>query len=118
MHLAVRTIDFDYPLPEALIADRPLPDRSASRMMVIHRATGMIEHRHFCDFPEYCLLYTSRCVEETDQRTQESIHVFGLAVVRVKGYENVVLFSQTARCFRQNNGAKGGICLLYTSRCV
>ena len=27
MHLAVRTIDFDYPLPEELIADRPLPDR-------------------------------------------------------------------------------------------
>ena len=25
MHLAVRTIDFDYPLPEELIADRPLP---------------------------------------------------------------------------------------------
>ena len=42
-----------YPLPEELIADRPLPDRSASRMMVIHRDTGMIEHRHFCDLPEY-----------------------------------------------------------------
>lgn len=40
MHLAVRTIDFDYPLPEELIADRPLPDRAASRMMVIHRDTG------------------------------------------------------------------------------
>ena len=53
MHLAVRTIDFDYPLPEELIADRPLPDRSASRLMVIHRDTGMIEHRHFCDLPEY-----------------------------------------------------------------
>ena len=53
MHLAVRTIDFDYPLPEELIADRPLPDRSSSRMMVIHRDTGMIEHRHFCDLPEF-----------------------------------------------------------------
>lgn len=53
MHLAVRTIDFDYPLPEELIADRPLPDRAASRMMVIHRDTGLIEHRHFCDLPEY-----------------------------------------------------------------
>ena len=50
MHLAVRTIDFDYPLPEELIADRPLPDRSASRMMVIHRDTG-------------CLLYTSETRE-------------------------------------------------------
>ena len=54
MHLAVRTIDFDYPLPEELIADRPLPDRAASRMMVIHRDTGLIEHRHFCDLRNMC----------------------------------------------------------------
>lgn len=54
MHLAVRTIDFDYPLPEELIADRPLPDRSASRMMVIHRDTGMIEHRHFAICRNMC----------------------------------------------------------------
>ena len=52
MHLAVRTIDFDYPLPEELIADRPLPDRAASRMLVLHRDTGLMEHRHFCDLPE------------------------------------------------------------------
>lgn len=49
----VRTTDFDYHLPEELIADRPLPDRAASRMMVIHRDTGVIEHRHFSDLPEY-----------------------------------------------------------------
>ncbi|MEG2249065.1 MAG: S-adenosylmethionine:tRNA ribosyltransferase-isomerase, partial [Akkermansia sp.] len=49
----MRTIDFDYNLPEELIADRPLPDRSASRMLVIHRDTGAIEHRHFSDLPEY-----------------------------------------------------------------
>ncbi|MCH5284484.1 MAG: tRNA preQ1(34) S-adenosylmethionine ribosyltransferase-isomerase QueA [Akkermansiaceae bacterium] len=49
----MRTCDFDYNLPEELIADRPLPDRAASRMMVVHRATGRIEHRHFRDLPEY-----------------------------------------------------------------
>lgn len=49
----VRTADFDYHLPEHLIADRPLPDRASSRMMVIHRNTGSIEHRHFSDLPEY-----------------------------------------------------------------
>ena len=43
-----------------------------------------------------------------DQGTQEGVHVFGLAVVRVQGYKHVVLFSQAARGFRQNNGAKGG----------
>lgn len=49
----MRTIDFDYHLPEELIADRPLPDRAASRMLVVHRDTGLIEHRHFHDIMEY-----------------------------------------------------------------
>lgn len=49
----MRTIEFDYPLPEELIADRPLPDRSASRMLVVHRDTGCIEHRRFRDILEY-----------------------------------------------------------------
>ncbi len=47
------TKDFDYHLPEELIASRPLAERSASRMMVIHRDTGRIEHRMFRDFPDY-----------------------------------------------------------------
>ncbi|RYD31932.1 MAG: tRNA preQ1(34) S-adenosylmethionine ribosyltransferase-isomerase QueA [Verrucomicrobiaceae bacterium] len=47
------TKDFSYHLPEELIASKPLAERSASRMMVIHRDTGLIEHRMFADFPEY-----------------------------------------------------------------
>ncbi|MEM9235157.1 MAG: tRNA preQ1(34) S-adenosylmethionine ribosyltransferase-isomerase QueA [Verrucomicrobiota bacterium] len=49
----MRTSDFHYNLPEELIASRPLEDRSASRMMVIHRESGTIEHRTFRDFPGY-----------------------------------------------------------------
>lgn len=49
----MRTADFDYYLPEELIADRPLPDRAASRMLVVHRDTGLIEHRHFSDITDY-----------------------------------------------------------------
>ncbi len=49
----LKTTDFDYTLPEELIASRPLEDRAASRMMVIHRDTGLIEHRKFTDFPSY-----------------------------------------------------------------
>lgn len=45
--------DYDYALPESLIAARPLPDRAASRMMVLHRGSGRIEHRFFGDFPGY-----------------------------------------------------------------
>ena len=51
--MSLRTADFDYHLPEERIASRPLADRAASRMMVIHRDTGVIEHRMFRDFPEY-----------------------------------------------------------------
>ena len=49
----LKTTDFDYHLPEELIADRPLDDRAASRMMVIHRDSGEIEHRMFTDIIEY-----------------------------------------------------------------
>ncbi|MDB6077428.1 MAG: S-adenosylmethionine/tRNA-ribosyltransferase-isomerase [Akkermansiaceae bacterium] len=51
--MPLRTSDFHYDLPEELIASRPLAERSASRMMVVHRDSGKIEHRMFRDFPEY-----------------------------------------------------------------
>ncbi len=41
--------DYDYTLPEELIAQRPLPRREDSRMMVLHRKTQQIEHRQFKD---------------------------------------------------------------------
>ncbi len=47
------TSDFDYYLPDELIASRPLEVRCGSRMMVIHRDSGKIEHRMFTDFPQY-----------------------------------------------------------------
>ncbi|MBX7207859.1 MAG: tRNA preQ1(34) S-adenosylmethionine ribosyltransferase-isomerase QueA [Verrucomicrobiaceae bacterium] len=47
------TSDFDYHLPPELIASEPLPDRAASRMMVVDRATGQIEHRVFADLPQF-----------------------------------------------------------------
>jgi len=44
---------FDYDLPEHLIAQTPAPERSGSRMLVVHRESGKLEHRHFRDLPEY-----------------------------------------------------------------
>ncbi|MBI4419313.1 MAG: tRNA preQ1(34) S-adenosylmethionine ribosyltransferase-isomerase QueA [Gemmatimonadetes bacterium] len=46
-----RTSDFDYPFDPSLIAQRPLPERAASRLLVLHLAGGAIEHRQFRDFP-------------------------------------------------------------------
>ena len=45
--------DFYYDLPEELIAQDPLEKRSDSRMMVVHRDSGDIEHRHFSDLLDY-----------------------------------------------------------------
>lgn len=45
--------DFNYELPQELIAQDPLLKRSDSRLMVLNRATGGIEHRHFSDVIEY-----------------------------------------------------------------
>src|SRR6266700_3250274 len=45
--------DYDYPLPETLIAKRPLPRRDASRMMVLHRDSQTIEHRQFRDLKTF-----------------------------------------------------------------
>lgn len=41
--------DFDYNLPERLIAQTPLADRTASRLLVVNRNAGALEHRHFTD---------------------------------------------------------------------
>lgn len=45
--------DFDYKLPEELIAQDPLEKRDNSRLMVLHRDTGAIEHKHFYDITDY-----------------------------------------------------------------
>ena len=44
--------DFDYHLPEELIAQEPLADRAASRMLRLDRATGAVKDSAFGEFPE------------------------------------------------------------------
>jgi S-adenosylmethionine:tRNA ribosyltransferase-isomerase len=45
--------DFDYELPTELIAQTPIEPRDASRLMVVERASGKLEHRHFRDIGDY-----------------------------------------------------------------
>ncbi|HMP90971.1 MAG TPA: tRNA preQ1(34) S-adenosylmethionine ribosyltransferase-isomerase QueA [Kiritimatiellia bacterium] len=49
----MKTSDFDYNLPEALIAQHPAQRRDQSRMMVLYRAEKRWEHRIFADLPEF-----------------------------------------------------------------
>ena len=49
----MKTSDFYYELPQELIAQDPLEDRSSSRLMHLSMADGSIEHRHFRDILDY-----------------------------------------------------------------
>lgn len=44
---------FDFTVPEHLIAQTPLSDRAQSRLLVVHKATGRLEHRRFYDIGEF-----------------------------------------------------------------
>ena len=58
--------DFDYELPERLIAQTPLADRTASRLLVVDKVTGAMQHRHFSDIGEY--LKPGDCLVLNDTR--------------------------------------------------
>lgn len=49
----MKTSDFHFELPAELIAQEPLEDRAASRLLVLHKETGRREHRHFREIKEY-----------------------------------------------------------------
>ena len=51
--MSLLTSDYDYPLPQELIALHPIPQRDASRMMVLYRDSQRIEHRQFKEFPSF-----------------------------------------------------------------
>jgi len=55
---------YDFELPRELVAQEPLAERDASRLLVLQRATGLLEHRAFADLPELLrpgdLLVTNR----------------------------------------------------------
>jgi len=62
----MRVEDFDYNLPEELIAQKPVKDRDTCRLMVVDRKTGEISHRHFYDVLDY--LEPGDCLLMNDSR--------------------------------------------------
>lgn len=49
----MKTSDFYYDLPESLIAQTPIEPRNASRLMILHKSTGILEHKHFYNLIDY-----------------------------------------------------------------
>ena len=62
----MKTSDFSYYLPEELIAQTPLEQRDASRLLKLDRATGKVEHKHFYDIIDF--LNPGDCLVMNDSR--------------------------------------------------
>ena len=94
--------DFNYELPEELIAQTPVEPRDSSRLMAIDRSTGEISHRHFYDIADY--------LNPGDLLVMNDSKVFPARIYGVKrGTGAHVEFLLLKRL---------SLCLLYTSRCV
>ena len=62
----MKTSDFWYDLPEELIAQTPLQQRDSSRLLVLDRVSGEVQHRHFYDILDY--LNSGDCLVLNDSR--------------------------------------------------
>ena len=62
----MKTSDFNFELPQELIAQTPIEKRDASRLLVLDKNSGAWEHRHFYDLPDY--LHKGDCLILNDSR--------------------------------------------------
>ncbi len=62
----MKTSDFDFYLPEELIAQTPLERRDASRLLTLDKHTGAVEHHHFYELPQF--LHPGDCLVLNDSR--------------------------------------------------
>ena len=64
--MPLKTADFDFQLPEELIAQTPLERRDASRLLALDKTTGAVAHHHFYDLPQF--LRPGDCLVLNDSR--------------------------------------------------
>ena len=75
--------DFDYNLPEELIAQKPLEKRDSSKLLVLDKNTGKIEHKHFYDVLDY--------LEEGDTLVLNDTKVLPARLIGTKEETNAVI---------------------------
>ena len=79
----MKTDDFDYYLPEELIAQTPLKQRDSSRLLVLDKETGTVEHKHFYDIVDY--------LEEGDTLVLNDTKVLPARLIGIKEETNAVI---------------------------
>lgn len=79
----MKTEDFDYDLPQELIAQTPLKQRDSSRLLVLDKNNGHIEHKHFTDIIDY--------LEEGDTIVLNDTKVMPARLIGIKEETNAVI---------------------------
>ena len=103
----MKTKDFDYELPEELIAQTPLEKRDESRLMCLDKETGAISHRHFYELPEFlkpgdCLILNNSRVLPA-RRLGQRLRTLAMIVLIPLGLAAIFLASYALTCIL--NGA-------------
>ena len=79
----MKTEDFNYELPQELIAQTPLQQRDSSRLLVLNKKDGQIEHKHFSDIVDY--------LEEGDTLVLNDTKVIPARLIGVKEETGAVI---------------------------
>ncbi len=122
--------DFDYPLPERYIAQYPTKRRDLSKLLVLHKDTGKIEHKTFSNLPDYLTKYDLVVTNNTKvfparlyaskDRTEAKVEVFLLRELENDLWEvmvrparkvrigNKLMFTKNVFCDVIDNTISGG----------
>lgn len=98
--------DFDFALPKELIAQYPLHDRTASRLLVLHKDTGEIEHCFFRDLPKF--LNSADLIVANDTKVMKA-RLFGNKATggKVEVFlEKILAPNEALALLRSNKGIK------------
>lgn len=79
----MKTKDFDFDLPERLIAQTPIEKRDASKLLILNKETGEIEHKHFTDIIDY--------LEEGDTLVLNDTKVMPARLYGIKEETNAII---------------------------
>ena len=98
--MGMRLVEFQYNLPEKYVAQKPLPRRDRSKLMVLHKDTGKIEHRKFFNIIDYldkddCLVINKTKVfparvQAIKQKTNAHVELFLLRELESNMWEVLV----------------------------
>ncbi|WP_029246535.1 tRNA preQ1(34) S-adenosylmethionine ribosyltransferase-isomerase QueA [Schlesneria paludicola] len=95
---------YDYQLPDDFIAKEPLAERDASRLMVVDRQSGSIEHRRIRDLP--ALLYANDCLVLNNSRVLPA-RLFGVRTATGGKWEGLYLSSTSTGLWRLIGQTRG-----------